>query len=179
MDEDDLLDGLNELTATADMKQPKPANTQKPAPAQPQTIKANTVNAEPQKPKKAASKPVKSPDTETTPEPVTTQSSPESANFSLYFLGLGMLGLILFALGMGFGAMVSSGHFPAWDKGPGFLHALSAWVMAPAGILILPILAGAFFLAGIELRGEKKHAGIFFGLSGLLLVITIAALLLP
>lgn len=170
MNEADLLDGLEELSAAADMKQPaKPAAANKQAaPVQPKP-----AAADPQKPKKPAQRPPQSPKPETAPEPVTVRPRPEGADtFSLYFLGVGMIGLILFALGMGFGAMVSSGHFPAWDKSPGFLHALAAWVMAPAGILILPIIAGAFFLAGIELRGEKKHAQAFFGLAGLVLVVT-------
>lgn len=183
MDENDLLGGLDELSAAADMKQPKqPATDQKPPAPTPAPAKPSPSPSEkPQKPQKVkkAQEPDKdkAPDTEPAP-PAKPRPRPGSANYSLYFLIFSVGGLILFALGAGFGAMVSSGRFPGWDKGPGFLHALSAWVMAPAGILILPIIAGAFFLAGLELREEKKHAGTFFGMSLLLLIVTGAMVLM-
>lgn len=158
MDEDDLLGGLDELSAAADMKQPKQQPKQQPPAPAPAQMKPGQSEKpqKPQKVKKAREEP---------------QPMSGCANYSLYFLIFSVGGLIFFALGAGFGAMVSSGRFPRWDKGPGFMHALSAWVMAPAGILILPIISGAFFLAGLELREEKKQAGTFFGMAITLLVL--------
>lgn len=167
--EDDLLDGLNALSAEAD-KKPSAAAQKSPTPAPAPAQVEPKAKVGPQKPPKTPVVPMEKKQgvaSETPPKP-----KPLSANYSLYFLIFSAYGLVIFALGAGFGAMVSAGKFPAWDAHSGFLHALAAWVMAPAGILLIPIVALAFALAGLELREEKRHAGIFFGISGFLLILT-------
>lgn len=63
------------------------------------------------------------------------------------------LELAAFALGMGYGAIVSSGKFPFWYK-PGASGALVDWIAAPAGVLLLPIIAALLTMGGRELQRE-------------------------
>lgn len=87
------------------------------------------------------------------------------------------LELVAFALGMGYGAIVASGKFPFWYR-PGVAGVLIDWVAAPAGILLLPVIAALLFLGGRELQrdGRDTAAKAVWAVAGGLIVI---ALLVP
>jgi hypothetical protein len=87
------------------------------------------------------------------------------------------LELAAFALGMGYGAIVASGKFPFWYR-PGVAGVLIDWVAAPAGVLLLPVIAGLLALGGAELQreGREKAAKTVWAVAGGLAVI---ALLVP
>lgn len=93
------------------------------------------------------------------PKPAGTpaQSGPlQAASYWPYvILVSAALELAAFALGMGYGAIVASGKFPYWYK-PGMSGALVDWVAAPAGVLLLPIMAGLLVLGGRELQREGR-----------------------
>jgi hypothetical protein len=85
--------------------------------------------------------------------------------------------LTAFALGMGYGAVVASGKYPFWSA-PGLSGALADWIAAPAGILLLPVIAALLYLGGQDLQREgrgKSAIGVFI-LAGVLAVL---ALILP
>jgi hypothetical protein len=83
------------------------------------------------------------------------------------------LELVALALGMGYGAIVASGKFPYWYT-PGLPGALADWIAAPAGALLLPIMAGLLVLGGRELHmeGHRKLAGGVFTVAGTLVVLS-------
>ncbi len=87
------------------------------------------------------------------------------------------LELVAFALGMGYGAIVASGKFPFWYR-PGVAGVLIDWVAAPAGVLLLPVMAGLLALGGAELQreGREKAAKTVWAVAGGAAVI---ALLVP
>jgi hypothetical protein len=87
------------------------------------------------------------------------------------------LELVAFALGMGYGAVVASGKFPFWYR-PGVAGVLIDWVGAPAGALLLPVVAGLLVLGGRELQREGRDtaAKAVWAVAGGLAVI---ALLVP
>lgn len=87
------------------------------------------------------------------------------------------LELVAFALGMGYGAIVASAKFPFWYR-PGVAGVLIDWVAAPAGALLLPVMAGLLALGGRELQreGREKAAKTVWALAGGVAVI---ALLVP
>lgn len=87
------------------------------------------------------------------------------------------LELVAFALGMGYGAIVAAGKYPYWYH-PGASGALTDWVAAPAGILLLPIIAGLLVIGGLTLKreGREKAAKIVWGIA---VVAFLAALLAP
>jgi hypothetical protein len=87
------------------------------------------------------------------------------------------LELVAFALGMGYGAIVASAKFPYWYR-PGVAGVLIDWVAAPAGVLLLPVMAGLLALGGAELQreGREKAAKTVWAVAGALAVI---ALLVP
>lgn len=84
--------------------------------------------------------------------------------------------LIAFALGMGYGAIVASGKFPFWYR-PGVAGVIADWVAAPAGVLLLPIIAGLLALGGWELQreGRERAAKIVWALAGGLALLAILA----
>ena len=87
------------------------------------------------------------------------------------------LELVAFALGMGYGAIVASAKFPYWYR-PGVAGVLIDWVAAPAGVLLLPVMAGLLALGGAELQREGRDtaAKTVWAVAGALAVI---ALLVP
>ena len=84
--------------------------------------------------------------------------------------------LVAFALGMGYGAIVTASKFPYWYR-PGASGALIDWVAAPAGILLLPIIAGLLALGGTALQreGREKAAKIVYGIAGAVAVVAFLA----
>lgn len=67
------------------------------------------------------------------------------------------LAVIAFALGMGYGVIIESGKYPFWyvqGAEKGFAAALITTIAAPAGVLLLPVIAGALWLAAREFRAE-------------------------
>ncbi|MHB1479805.1 MAG: hypothetical protein ACYCVT_09410 [Acidithiobacillus ferrooxidans] len=67
------------------------------------------------------------------------------------------LSVIAFALGMGYGVIIESGKYPFWyvqGAEKGFAAALITMIAAPAGVLLLPVIAGALWLASREFRAE-------------------------
>lgn len=67
------------------------------------------------------------------------------------------LAVIAFALGMGYGVIIESGKYPFWyvqGAEKGFAAALITMIAAPAGVLLLPVIAGALWLASREFRAE-------------------------
>lgn len=84
--------------------------------------------------------------------------------------------LIAFALGMGYGAMVAAQKLPFWYR-PGVAGSLIDWIDAPAGILLLPVIAGLLVLGGFALRKEGHAAfKVVFGIAGF---VGILALIVP
>ncbi|MHB8249618.1 MAG: hypothetical protein ACYDCX_12145 [Acidithiobacillus sp.] len=83
------------------------------------------------------------------------------------------LELAAFALGMGYGAIVASGKFPFWYK-PGASGALVDWIAAPAGVLLLPIIAALLAMGGRELQreGHDTVAKALWAIAGGLAVIS-------
>lgn len=83
------------------------------------------------------------------------------------------LELAAFALGMGYGAIVASGKFPFWYK-PGASGALVDWIAAPAGVLLLPIIAALLAMGGRELQreGQATAAKVTWAIAGGLAVIS-------
>ena len=84
------------------------------------------------------------------------------------------LELTAFALGMGYGAIVASGKFPYWYT-PGMPGAFADWIAAPAGVLLLPIMAGLLVLGGRELRkeGHATSAKAVFVVAGTLALVSL------
>lgn len=84
------------------------------------------------------------------------------------------LELVAFALGMGYGAIVASAKFPYWYR-PGVAGVLIDWVAAPAGALLLPVMAGLLALGGAELQreGRERAAKTVWAVAGGLAVIAV------
>ena len=67
------------------------------------------------------------------------------------------LAVITFALGMGYGVVIENGKYPFWyspGASTGFAGALVTVIAAPAGVLLLPVIAGALWLASKEFHAE-------------------------
>lgn len=96
-----------------------------------------------------------------------------------YYLVLVSAAMVLtaFALGMGYGAIVASGKYPFWSA-PGLSGALADWIAAPAGILLLPVIAALLYLGGQDLQrdGRVRIAIGVFIIAGALALL---ALILP
>lgn len=77
--------------------------------------------------------------------------------------------IIAFAMGMGYGALVASSKFPYWASKSGVVTALASWIAAPAGILLLPVLAVLFLVIAKEIADPRVRVllRIFAGLLGL------------
>lgn len=148
-------------------------------------VKADTasppVKASPAAPLVKVANPAAPPVTADTPaaRPVTAspQVVPAMGRVSYLILVSAALELLAFALGMSYGAIVASGRFPFWYR-PGVAGILIDWVAAPAGVLLLPVMAGLLALGGWELQreGREKAAIAVWALAGGLAVI---ALLVP
>ncbi|MBU2862016.1 hypothetical protein HF290_17010 [Acidithiobacillus ferrooxidans] len=194
MNDDDLLGGLNDLVNQADKKPAvKPVQRQaQPVAASPveedtlsqqvldrlDGIKASIdalKDTQPQVPKPAPEakpatvdlkKPI--PETKTPPRP----SLPPVTRPYLVLVSAA-LELAAFALGMGYGAIVASGKFPFWYK-PGASGALVDWIAAPAGVLLLPIIAALLAMGGRELQkeGHATVAKALWAIAGGLAVIS-------
>lgn len=112
------------------------------------------------------------------PDPASPQAASAMGRVSSYLILVSAaLELLAFALGMSYGAIVASGRFPFWYR-PGVAGILIDWVAAPAGVLLLPVMAGLLALGGWELQreGREKAAIAVWALAGGLAVI---ALLVP
>ena len=194
MNDDDLLGGLNDLVNQADKKPAvKPVQRQaQPVAASPveedtlsqqvldrlDGIKASIdalKDTQPQVPKpvpeaKPATVDLKKPipETKTPPRP----SLPPVTRPYLVLVSAA-LELAAFALGMGYGAIVASGKFPFWYK-PGASGALVDWIAAPAGVLLLPIIAALLAMGGRELQkeGHATVAKALWAIAGGLAVIS-------
>jgi hypothetical protein len=132
---------------------------------------------EPAKPEKPATPPKpKDPRPEPKPDKAPTESHELSRSLPYVALVTAAFVLVAFALGMGYGAIVASGKFPYWYQ-PGLPGALADWIAAPAGVLLLPVVAGLLALGGLELRREGQSAAkpVFIAAGGLLAL----ALVLP
>jgi len=146
--------------------EPKPAQE----PAKPKPEPAKPADTKP-----ARHKP-EDPQPEPKPDKGPTENHVLSISLSYVAVVTAALVLVAFALGMGYGAIVASGKFPYWYQ-PGLPGALADWIAAPAGILLLPVVAGLLALGGLELRKEGQSAAkpVFIA-AGLLAVL---AVLLP
>lgn len=104
--------------------------------------------------------------------PKTRSVYPVSGPAAALIVVAGML--LSFAMGMGYGAIVATQHFPDWFHA-GLSGALTDWVAAPAGILLFPVISGLFFRAGNELRMEKedKASRLFYGLAVAALIMAV------
>ncbi len=112
------------------------------------------------------------------PKPLATyQPNPDQAQVKSWWpylvLVSAALELAAFALGMGYGAIVASGKFPFWYK-PGASGALVDWIAAPAGVLLLPIIASLLAMGGRELQkeGHATVAKALWAIAGGLAVIS-------
>jgi len=113
---------------------------------------------EPAKPEKPATPPKpKDPRPEPKPDKAPTESHEFSRSLSYVALVTAAFVLAAFAMGMGYGAIVASSKFPYWYQ-PGLPGALADWIAAPAGVLLLPVIAGLLALGGLELRREGHAA---------------------
>lgn len=201
MDDDDLMGGLNDLVNMADSPQlarkPKKPETVKPdsskaenplseqilarlddikagmdalCPAATNLPQGSSGKSENVKPTAQAQKrPVK-------PTPLfSPETRIETSELWPYIILVSAaLELVAFAVGMGYGAIVTTHRFPVWSHA-GLAGALTDWIAAPAGILLFPSLSGLFFWAGHVLRKEDdgKSATVFYGLSGLCLAVAV------
>lgn len=120
-------------------------------------------------PDKSSAQAGQAPDTQRKPKLPITISAP----ITVLMVIAGML--VIFAFGMGYGAIIASHHFPYWFH-KGVAGALSDWIAAPAGILLFPIISGLFYFAGRELHGNNdlKSAKVFYGISALAMLIAMA-----
>lgn len=100
-------------------------------------------------------------------------STPPSIPIAIMAVIAGML--VIFAIGMGYGVIVASHHFPYWYHN-GIAGSLSDWIAAPTGVLLFPVLSGIFYFAGRELHtsDDLKAAKFFYGLSAIALIIALA-----
>ena len=112
------------------------------------------------------------------PQPAQRPEPPRSAPAVVWWpyliLVSAALELVAFALGMGYGAIVASAKFPFWYR-PGVAGVLIDWVAAPAGVLLLPVMAGLLALGGAELQreGREKAAKTVWAVAGGLAVIAV------
>jgi hypothetical protein len=129
---------------------------------------------EPAKPERPSTPP-KPKDPRPEPKPVRIPTESHELSISLPYVALvtAAFVLIAFALGMGYGAIVASSKFPYWYQ-PGLPGALADWIAAPAGVLLLPVVAGLLALGGLELRKEGQAAAKpVLVVSGILAVISV------
>ncbi len=139
------------------------------------TIKPEAKPTNAQKDNKPAPKPVVQP---TVTVKNTASPLPKSLTELWPYLILvsAAMELIAFALGMGYGAMVAAQKLPFWYR-PGVAGSLIDWIDAPAGILLLPVIAGLLVLGGFTLRKEGHAAfKVVFGIAGF---VGILALIVP
>jgi len=140
---------------------------QKPAP--------EPVKLKLEQPKPDTTKPAKAERQAPQPKPKAESGASEDRVFTMPYVALVTAAMVLvaFALGMGYGAIVAAGKFPFWYQ-PGLPGALADWIAAPAGILLLPVVAGLLALGGLELRKEGQAAATpVFVVAGILAVISI------
>lgn len=175
-----ILDRLDGIKAAIDglarpaSSGPSPAST-----GQPSVVLAEKPAME--KPRPPAPKPapvqVQRPEGVSSPSP-SAGISPQPPR-GYYYLVLVSAAMVLtaFALGMGYGAVVASGKYPFWSA-PGLSGALADWIAAPAGILLLPVIAALLYLGGQDLQRDdrgKLAIGVFIFAGALALL----ALILP
>jgi len=155
---DGIKHAIDDLVRVADSPvDPKPA---------PESVKPKPDTAKPAKPERPAP----------LPKSVSSEAgAPENRFLTMPYVALVTAAFVLvaFALGMGYGAIVASGKFPYWYQ-PGLPGALADWIAAPAGVLLLPVVAGLLALGGLELRKEGQAvAKPVFAVAGLLAALSV------
>ncbi|BDB13371.1 hypothetical protein [Acidithiobacillus ferrooxidans] len=159
-----ILERLDGIKASIDALNDTRPQVPKPAPE----AKPATVDLKKPTPPRPSLPPV------TRPDPV----QPQVKSWWPYLvLVSAALELAAFALGMGYGAIVASGKFPFWYK-PGASGALVDWIAAPAGVLLLPIIAALLAMGGRELQREG-HATVAKALWAIAGGLAVIALLVP
>ncbi|MHB1643089.1 MAG: hypothetical protein ACYCS8_10620 [Acidithiobacillus sp.] len=160
-----ILERLDGIKASIDALKDTQPQVPKPAPeAKPATVDLKKPIPETKTPPRPSLPPV------TRPDPV----QPQVKSWWPYLvLVSAALELAAFAMGMGYGAVVASGKFPFWYK-PGASGALVDWIAAPAGVLLLPIIAALLAMGGRELQreGHATVAKALWAIAGGLAVIS-------
>lgn len=147
----------------------KDAPVPQPRPAPPRAV------AEPPKPK-ATPSPGATPSQGANPsQDVPTRGWPLLHDGSALFLAGAALMLAAFALGMGYGAIVAARRVPFWLGHSGLF---ADWIAAPAGVLLLPVIAALLYLGGRDLRKEGRgtQAVVVWVVAG---VAALSALIIP
>lgn len=172
-----ILERLDGIKAAIDGLRPAPGGSSPVGPSN----NASAVPAEkpaPEKPRPAPKPaPVQVPPAERRSFPSPAGASPSSRGYYYLVLVSAAMVLTAFALGMGYGAVVASGKYPFWSA-PGLSGALADWIAAPAGILLLPVIAALLYLGGQDLQrdGRVRTAIGVFIIAGALALL---ALILP
>jgi len=169
-----IIERLDGIKKAIDAIPRGPATDASPAPVEPKP-----AHPEPAKPRPEPAKPATPPraqDPQPDPKPDKVKVPAENREpFIAPYVALVTAALVLvaFAFGMGYGAIVASSKFPYWYH-PGLPGALDDCIAAPAGVLLLPVVAGLLALGGIELRKEGQAAAKpVFAVAGFLAVLSV------